>query len=74
MEDSYGKHKVRPLLNRLRQMWDMHSPTVPFCLVDELVSGVTISEFCVQHLKQHRGRRTTVFGVTPSEETTPRSD
>lgn len=48
---------IRRCLSKLRQRWEDHSPTNPFCLADELEPKLTISDFCVSFLITQRSRR-----------------
>ena len=48
---------VRRALSVLRQRWKNHTPDTPFCLTDELIPGVTTSEFCEHFLIIQRMRR-----------------
>lgn len=59
------KPNIRKYLATLRQRWEQHSPTNPFCLAEELEPNLTISEFCIRFLMTQRSRRLT---TTPPEE------
>ena len=48
------------MLANLRRRWDMHSPTNPFCLADDLGEGMSIADFCVSFLLTQRTRRLSV--------------
>lgn len=54
---------VRRALARLRQRWEHHGPTSPFCLAEELEPGVTVGDFCVRFLLSQRTRRHTARDV-----------
>jgi hypothetical protein len=53
----YQDINVRKYLAALRQRWNEHSPTNPFCLTEELEPNVSISHFCVSFLLNQRARR-----------------
>ena len=58
--ESRSLTNVRRNLAFLRQRWKDHSPTNPFCIVEELQPGLTVCDFCVSFLMSQRSRRTQV--------------
>ena len=73
-----GAHIVRQSLSHLRRTWANHTPASPMCLVEQLESGLTISEFCVAFLLAQRSRRcsnsTTVAAAAATTTTTTTKD
>lgn len=61
---------VRRCLHSLRQRWDMHTPSNPFCMAEEVVPGVTYGELCVTLVLSNRSRRL-VKGKTSKSSVTP---
>lgn len=57
---------IRRCLSLLRQRWEDHSPTNPFCLTEKVHDDFTISEFCVLFLMTQRTRRTGGVTTLPS--------
>ena len=55
--DEERPQNIRRSLLNIRQRWDQHSPTNPFCLAEEIEPNLTISDFCVSFLMAQRSRR-----------------
>lgn len=67
-------HNVRQSLALLRQRWERHSPVTPLCMAEELVEGLTVSEFCVGFLLMQRTRRGSASTVRSSTAEPPEQD
>ena len=59
-------HQLRRNLYCLRRMWASHSPSTPFCLVDEVQPGLTVIDLCMYVVNAHRNRASASEGLLPS--------
>ena len=72
MQTTKGEtQEIRKCLHQLRQRWDEHSPAKPFCLIDTLHGDITVSQFCINHMMQHRGRKVVEESVETKDHDAP---
>lgn len=55
--DILANVNIRRCLSKIRDRWERHSSTNPFCLAEVVENHVTVSDFCVVFLMAQRTRR-----------------